>query len=81
MRLICLLFMVLGAAQLAYADENTARSKGAAQLGAELAVARVTQWNGQLKAVIALNPEWAAQAAELDREALAGESRGPLHGT
>lgn len=80
MRLISLLFLLLAATQFACADENTTCSKGAAQLGAEQAVARVTQWNGRLKAVITLNPHWAAQANELDREVLAGESRGPLHG-
>ncbi len=53
---------------------HTASSLTAAYL------ARIAAVDGELKAVIELNPEAAAIAAERDRERAAGRVRGPLHG-
>lgn len=43
-------------------------------------LARISDCNGSLHAVIAVNPEALTEAEALDRERAAGKSRGPLHG-
>ena len=43
-------------------------------------IAKVDRAGPRLNAVIAVNPDWKAQAAALDAETRAGTSRGPLHG-
>lgn len=43
-------------------------------------LSRITQWNGDLHAVIAISDDALEQAARLDGERLAGRVRSPLHG-
>lgn len=77
---ILLLLLSFGAASAAFADAGQAASRGPVEEAAERAAEQTSRWNDQLKAVIALNPELASQAAKLDRELAAGAARGPLHG-
>lgn len=43
-------------------------------------IAKIDRAGPRLNSVIAVNPDWKAQAAALDAETRVGKSRGPLHG-
>jgi amidase len=79
LKLILILFTVIPSLPLALAADASPTA-GPAERAVQEAVARIEQWDDTLKAVIAVNPESVAQAAELDREQAAGHARGPLHG-
>lgn len=74
MRLLCALALGF-CCGVVWADAGSARD------AAQTSIEHIEQWNDQLKAVIATHPQVMEQAAELDRERAANESRGPLHGT
>jgi Asp-tRNA(Asn)/Glu-tRNA(Gln) amidotransferase A subunit family amidase len=77
LRLLLLLLLAFQCGSARAGDPN-----GPAQSYQRTSVAleRISQWNGQLKAVIAVNPGSLQQAEQLDSEAARGALRGPLHG-
>lgn len=65
---------------LAFHSSSTRSADGASQDAARMSMDRISQWNDQLRAVIAVNPELMEQAASLDEARRSGNIRGPLHG-
>ncbi len=59
----------------------TPGASAVADAGAYVArIAKLDRAGPRLNSVIAVNPDWKAQATALDTETRAGKSRGPLHG-
>jgi len=65
---------------LAFASANADAPAGPAEQAVLQALERIDRHDGELRAVIALNPAAREQAAALDRERADGRARGPLHG-
>jgi len=59
---------------------DQAREPGPSTLATSRTLEDIARWNGQLKAVISVNPHALDAAREFDRQRAAGKTRGPLHG-
>lgn len=75
-----LVWAVLAAAAWAVTANPAPAVDGPSQESTRVALERIRQWNGLLRAVITVNNDAMRAAARLDTERSEGRLRGPLHG-